>query len=159
MRQLRSFAAVVFGICLAASFGAAADDTDGPTFDEIRKQQLELREEVAGREGIFQAMEDVDRTSIMVRQDELLTLIEGKEAVQDLDDESQVRAFNLLQEINAIVNNVEDDRVVCEYVRKTGSHRKSKQCYTVAERREQRAAAQRNMQETLERFCVGAACS
>lgn len=149
----KRFAAALCGLCMAASFGAAADNNDGPAFADIRAQQIELREEVSDGDGIFQAMSEQERESLTARQDELLALIEGKDVVKDLEDPDQVRAFNLLQEINAMVNNIEDDRVICEYRRKTGSHRKEKQCATVAERRIQRETAQHAMQNTLDRFC------
>lgn len=153
MRNYTRLLGAAFGLLMATSFGAAAEGTDGPTLSEIREQQLELRDEVADGEDIFQAMNDTERGSLMARQTELLAMIEGKQTVEELDDEDQVRAFNLLQEINAMVNSVEGDQMVCEYVRKTGSHRKTKHCATVAERREQREAAQQNLQETLNRFC------
>lgn len=162
MGTIRKFAAALCGLCLAVSFGATADNTDGPTFDEIREQQVELRGAVARGEGIYEGLSSSDRETLIARQDELLALIEGKDVVEDLADEEQVQAFNLLQEINATVNALvntvdDDDRVVCEYVASTGSHRKQKRCATVAERREQREHAQRAMQKTLDRFCSPAA--
>lgn len=160
MTTLHRIAAALCGLCLFASFGAAAEKTDGPAFSEIRAQQLELREEVSEGNGIFQAMNEQERGIVVQRQDELLALIEGKDVVEDLPDADKVRAFNLLQEINALVNNIDDDRVICEYVRKTGSHRKTKRCATVAERRIQRETAQHAMQNTLDRFCspMGGSC-
>ena len=104
-------------------------------------------------------IEAARREQLAAQQTQLLAMIEGKDLVQDLDGDTQVRAFNLLEQINATVNDREDQRMVCESVRKTGSHRKVRECRTVAERREEREAAQRNMQETLDRYCAGAACS
>lgn len=159
MRHLHKIATAVLGICLAVSFGASADNTDGPTLAEIRAQQLELRTDVQAGAGIFEDMERVEREQLAARQSRLLAMIEGKDLVQDLDDDTQVKAFNLLEEINATINDMEDQRMVCEHVRKTGSHRKVKECRTVAERRIEREAAQNNLRETLERFCVGSACT
>lgn len=159
MGKIRLFASTWCALLLAtASFGAIGDNTDGPTFDEIRKQQVELRHAVATGEGIYEGLSEVDREVLVARQDELLALIEGKEAVQDMADADQVRAFNLLQEINASVNALvnavdTDEQIICEYRRKTGSHRRQRECSTVAERRQQREAAQHAMQNTLDRFC------
>lgn len=158
MRHLHKIATAVLGLCLAVSFGASADDTDGPTLAEIRAQQLELRADVQAGEGIFEDMQRVKREELAARQTKLLAMIEGKDMVQDLDDDTQVEAFNLLEQINASINDMEDQRMVCERVQKTGSHRKVKECKTVAQRREEREAAQRNLQETLDRHCAGAAC-
>lgn len=153
----KKFAGMVALLCAvmlaAASSSAVADNTDGPSIDEIRKQQVELRGEVAKGAGIFESMSDGDRETLVARQDELLALIEGADEVEDLTDPDQVRAFNLLQQINTMVNDLGDQDVICEYRRKTGSHRKEKVCTTMAERREQRDAAQRAMQKTLDRFC------
>ena len=60
--------------------------------------------------------------------------LDNKDTVKDLDDDAQVEAFNLLEQINATINDVQGQRVVCERVLKTGSHRKVKVCMTVAER-------------------------
>lgn len=153
-----NIATVVLGLCMAVAFGASADETAGPTLDDIREQQIELRTDAQAGDGIFEGMERVKREQVAERQTRLLALIEGKARVQDLDDDTQVEAFNLLEQINATINDIEDQRMVCENVRKTGSHRKVKDCRTVAQRREEREAAQTNLRETLERFCAGTAC-
>lgn len=159
MRNSTRLTGPLLALLLATGFNASADNTKGPALSEIREQQQELREEVTKGKGIFQAMNNPERASLTSRQDELLAIIEGKDAVQDLDDASQVRAFNLLQEINGLINGIEDERIVCEYIRKTGSHRKVKHCATVAERRADREAAQLHLGEALKRFCGGTSCS
>ena len=135
MRFIRP-AAALLGLCLAtASFTALADNT-GPDLEAIRAQQIELRAEAMAAKGIFKTMEDRDRERLIARQNQLLALLDDKAALADFEDREQVLAFNLLEEINAIINHVEGEQVVCEYVRKTGSHRKSKQCTTVAQKRQ-----------------------
>lgn len=142
MRTTR-FAAAVLGLCMAASSAVAADSTEGADLDAIRAQQTELRAEAQSGAGVFEKMSQPERAGLVAKQDHLLAMIEGKQELAELDDASKVAAFNLLQDINAIVNKAEGSQVYCEYVKKTGSHRKVKQCMTFAERREMQAEAQR----------------
>lgn len=148
--QLHKIATVVLGFCLAVSFGASADGTDGPTLTEIRAQQIELRADVQAGDGIFKEMDRVKREQLATRQTQLLAMIEGKDLVQDLDDDVKVEAFNLLEQINATINDTEGQRMVCERVRKVGSHRTVKQCMTVAERRQLRQDTQNTLLRELQ---------
>lgn len=136
MHHKNRFTAAALGLFLTlASFGAAADDAAGTDLAAIRAQQIELRAEAMAAKGIFKDMDSTKRSRLISRQDQLLALIEGKASVAEFDDRGQVRAFNLLEEINALINDAEGNQVVCENVRKTGSHRKTKVCTTLAERR------------------------
>ena len=134
MRNVRGIAGVVFGLCLAASFGASADDAAGRDLADIREQQIGLRAEVQAGKGIFEEMSNTERQELAARQSKLLAMIEGKDNVRDLDDAGQVEAFNLLEQINATINDVKGQQMVCEMTRKTGSNRKVKVCMTVAQR-------------------------
>lgn len=158
MRHIRNIATAAFCICLAVSFGASADDTNGPTLTEIRAQQLEFRKDLQAGGGIFKDMSRAERNELASQQAKLLAMIEGKELVGDLDDASQVEAFNLLESINASINQVGDQQMVCEHIRKTGSHRKIKECKTVAQRRQEREAAMRELSDALKRPCNGEYC-
>ena len=119
---------------------------------EIRAQQLELREDVEAGRGMFEGMTAIDRRELVERQTRLLTMIEGKETVQDLDDNAQVEAFNLLQEISTAITQAEGEQVVCQSVQRTGSHRREKRCTTVAERRQEREEAQRALDKAMTGF-------
>ncbi len=134
MRHHHRLAAALLGACLIASFNASADDAAGRNLADIRAQQTELLADVRAGEGDFEEMAGPEREELAARQVRLLAMIEGKDTVADLDDDAQVEAFNLLEQINATINDVQGQRVVCERVLKTGSHRKVKVCMTVAER-------------------------
>lgn len=150
---------LLLGLCLAAtSFGAAADDTDGPSLSEIREQQLQLREEVEAAEGIFEDLSGPERAELAGQQTRLLAMIEGKDHLSELDDQRQVDAFNLLQEINATINDVRGEQVKCEYVRRVGSHRKTKVCKTMAQRERERMEAERDLQRARNGFCGSQRC-
>lgn len=129
-------AGAALGLCLAAaSSGATAGNSAGPDLGAIRAQQTELRAEAQAGKGTFKSMDSNTRSKLIDRQTQLLALIDGKETLSDINDPMQVRAFNLLEEIDSIINDFEGQKVVCEYVKKTGSHRKTKQCTTLAEKR------------------------
>lgn len=134
MRNLNRVAGAVFGLCLLASFGASADDAAGRDLTDIRDQQTELLAAVQAGDGMFDDMSQVEREQLASRQVRFLALIEGKDDVNQLDDPGQVEAFNLLEQINATINDVQGQQMVCEMTRKTGSHRKEKVCMTVAQR-------------------------
>ena len=152
MRQTSCFATAVLGLCLAvASPATFADDGAPPDLRAIRAQQLELRSDVNAGSGVFKDMDSAERRQLAERQTRLLALLEGKESIDELDERARLDAFNLLQEINAAVTGVEGDQLVCEYVRKTGSHRKTKQCMTVAERRQARQQTEDYLRKEYQR--------
>lgn len=152
MRQTSCFATAVFGLCLAiASPAAFADDGAPPDLGAIRAQQLELRSDIQAGSGPFKDMNSAERRRLAERQARLLALLEGKDSIDELDETARLDAFNLLQEINAAVTGVEGDQLVCEYVRKTGSHRKTKQCMTMAERRRAQEETEEYLRKEFQR--------
>lgn len=120
---------------LACSFGVAADNSDGPDLEAIRAQQVQLREQALTGDDLFAHMSDVERSELVARQDELLRLLAGKQSINELDHEEKVAAFNTLEWISATLSDSEADRLICENATATGSHRRIRQCQTVAERR------------------------
>ena len=134
MRTATPPAALALVLGLATSFCASADDAPGRDLTDIRQQQLELRAQAQAGEDVFEGMSGPEREELVARQSRLLALIEGKDNVNQLDDPGQVEAFNLLEQINATINDIQGNRMVCEMERKTGSHRKIKICMTVAQR-------------------------
>lgn len=158
MRISNRIASAACGLLLSATFAASADNAMGASLDDIREQQLELRADAQAGDGVFEDMSGPERQELVERQTRLLAMIEGKSDVAELGNQDQVAAFNLLQEINATINKAEDSQVVCEYIRKVGSHRKTKECKTVAERRRERMEAERDLQRAQNGFCGTERC-
>ena len=160
MQNLGRLRGTVFGLCLAASFGVSADDVAGRDLTDIREQQIELRAQAQAGKGIFEEMSNPERRELVARQSKLLAMIEGKDNVKDLDDAGQVEVFNLLEQINATINDVEGQQMVCEMTRKTGSHRKTKVCMTVAQRDQLREDSKLVMEKAYNGLCFkdGAPC-
>lgn len=143
-------------LALATAFPAWAESAS-PSLDEIRAQQIELREAARAGSGAFKDFPRRERDQLVDKQGALLDLIEGKQDVAQLDEPVRLDVFNRLEEIRAIVDRAEDSRVVCEYEKRIGSNMKKRVCRTVAEQREQL----RQAQELLGRGgnCSGALCS
>ena len=160
MQSSKFLAMAASVVLLATSFVAQADNNPGgPSFEEIRKQQLELREEVQAGKGVFKDMNSPERAELAGQQSRLLAMIEGKSDVSELPDAEQVVVFNLLQEINATINDAEGDRMVCEYTRKVGSHRKTKVCMTVSQREEMRDDSRRMLERANRGYCPSGNCT
>ena len=137
MRKSFILAAV---LALAVAMPASAQGPS-PSLEEIRKQQTDLREAARAGSGVFEELPGADRTRLVEHQDAVLTMIEGKQDVEDLDEPVRMDVFNRLEEIRALVEKAEDSRVVCEYKKKVGTHMKARVCQTVAERRREREQA------------------
>lgn len=148
---------VVAAVLALAAVLPASAESNSASLDDIRKQQIELREAARAGSGAFKDFPRRERDQLVDKQSALLDLIEGKQDVTQLDEPVRLDVFNRLEEIRAIVDRGEDSRVVCEYEKRTGSNMKKRVCRTVAEQREQ----MRQAQELLGRGgnCSGALCS
>lgn len=124
----------------------------------IVAQQQEIREDALAGKGVYGDLSERDRRRLMAEQDKVLALLEGKERSTELSQIDQTILFNSLESISAIVNRAEDERMVCERVRATGSNRAERVCMTVAQRREAAQRSQRSMEavQTRNSRCVTA---
>ncbi len=125
----------------------------------IVAQQQEIREDAVAGKGVYGDLSERDRRRLMAEQDKVLALLEGKERSTELSQIDQTALFNSLESISAIVNQAEDERMVCERVRPTGSNRAERVCMTVAQRREAARRSQQSMDavQTRNSRC-GTAC-
>jgi hypothetical protein len=127
-----------------ALFAAAALAEVHPTLDAqaIVAQQKALRGELDPRKGRYKDLSADSRAKLIGHQREVLQRLEGKTATTELREHDQVAVFDALEAIEAIISKAEDDRMVCEQTRSTGSKRVQSVCMTVAERRARRTGAQ-----------------
>ena len=128
----------------AALEGTDAFPTTARSADEFRIQADALRAELqpGGRYGNLSVE---DRGAVAK---DLATLQEmyEKHAHGVRVDKSlpmKISAINAYSRINARLGGDEDNRIICEQVRKVGSNRYAKYCATVRERRDNRLAAQK----------------
>lgn len=123
--------------------GQAASASDHPNLDAraIIAQQDSIRAEVRAGAGRYKGLEADKRDGLFARQDRVMRLLEGKTNTTELSEADQIAVFNDLEGISAIINNAEDDRMICERSKPVGSNRPKTVCLTVQQRREAREAA------------------
>ena len=143
MRAIRLISAVVLGLALAGS-ALASVDSRVLQLDDIRSQQREIREGVEQRTGPYKDLSSSQRSELLSKQAQMLRTIEGKQSTAELNDTQKTEVFNTLEWIEAMVNNDDDERMVCERRPILGSTRKERVCKTQSQWREEREAA-RNM--------------
>jgi hypothetical protein len=147
----------------SASFSAMAGPAgDTPVLvdtraDLIREQQATIRQDLTAKRGRYKDMEPATAQRLISEQDKALRLLEGKTSSKELSRQDQVALFNALEAVSAIVNRAEEERMVCERVRRTGSNVSETICKTVAQRRAERelAGSSLNRRNSL---CVTADC-
>jgi hypothetical protein len=141
-------------LALAFSGGVAANNTSDPDLAGIRAQQTELRAQAMAGTGPFEGLSQVRRNEMVARQDRLLRLLDGKDELGDLTDAQKLEAFNALEWINAAINDTEQDRMVCEMVKKTGSNRRERVCKSVAQRNQERSESEEYLRREFQRGFV-----
>ena len=125
--------------------------------DLIREQQAAIRADAIAKKGRYADMDQATRDQLLQTQDKVLALLDGKSSSKELSAPDQLLLFNSLEEISAIVNKAEDGRMVCERVRRVGSHRTENICKTVAQRRAERQQS-RDSIERRDSRCLTAGC-
>ena len=152
---MRLNATLVLFAALLALPVARANDTAPADLPAIRAQQVEFRQEALAKQGRFKDVDEKQRQELVAKQTRFIDLTEGKQAFADLSPADQVETVNTLEWIKAAITRAEDERLVCERTKVVGSNRSTRVCRTVAERRAERAEAEKAMEE---RKMCGAAC-
>jgi hypothetical protein len=140
---------------LGASAAASATGNTTSDLSEIRQEQISYRQQAMDKAGPFKDISETDRQALIQKQNQLITLIEGKDTLGDLARDDQTTAINTLEWIKAAITRAEDERLVCERVKLVGSNRPTRICKTVAERRKEREEAEKTMEQKV--MC-GAGC-
>lgn len=132
------------GVTVAAEGEQVVVNTDARA---IVAQQHEIREKALAGVGRYGDLDERDRRRLLSEQDKVLRMLEGKERSTELSEIDQMNLFNALESIWAIVNQAEDERIVCERVRRTGTNRAQRVCMTVAQRRENAERSRRSFDD------------
>ena len=140
---------------LGASAVASANGNTTSDLGEIRKEQMSYRQQAMDKTGPFKDLSEPERQALIQKQNQLITLIDGKSTLGDLARDDQTTAINTLEWIKSAITRAEDERLVCERVKLVGSNRPTRICKTVAERRKEREEAEKSLEE---RKMCGAAC-
>ena len=130
---------------LAMPVLATSNDGDTGTVASLLSQQHEIRKQLLEQTGRYEEMPAIKRDAILAEQNKLFRLLEGKTTTSELDPAQQTEVFNALEAISSAINNTEDERIVCERVKKTGSHQVTRVCKSVAQIRADRERAKSEM--------------
>ena len=161
MFPLSSFRAIVLAVAGLLVFmceaGAQNLDTVSLTSTaassaEFRVQADRLRASM-DKGGSNADIEGARRDRVLSLLDSIQALFDGHVPPATLDDGDRLQVVNAQMEINAILARREDQRVVCEFVMQTGSHRRTKRCLMQKQRAEIRAESQEALR-TNERSAI-----
>lgn len=127
-----------------AATGAVYADRAPSVSDVPVAQFLAFHDEVGARatKGDFRDLARSDRDALAAAQARIRALVAGKQRMTELDERERLEVFNEHQRVVALVDRAEESRVICEQVKRIGSHRHSVECRSVAERRRDREATQ-----------------
>jgi hypothetical protein len=116
-----------------------------PTVSNVAvAEYLEFHDEVARRAagGEFRELSATDRGALAEAQARIRAAVAGKANMGELSEAERLQVFNDHQRVVALVDRAEESRVVCEQVKRVGSHRHAVECRSVAEVRRARERAQ-----------------
>ncbi len=149
----------VFAVALGAH-AALALEMDAtktlPAPADVLASQQQLRVALDARQGAFKELDDDERAAIIQKQVAIFRLLEGKDAIEALNEPQRVELFNHLEWIKAAVTRAEDNRKICEKVKAVGSNRMQLVCTTAGQQRQDRERA-RDMLERPQ-TCNSAGC-
>lgn len=97
--------------------------------------------------------EDYERVSAAL--DRMGTLLEGVVSIDDMPYDKRVELFNEQETINTVLTNAnENNQLVCERQKRTGSHMTRTQCISVRDRELARERGQEVLRDALRRPIV-----
>ena len=145
MQRVALLAALLFAIAAPAAASEVVYADRPPTVADIPVTQfLAFYDEVGERaaKGDFKDLSRADREELEQAQARIRATVAGKQRMPELDEAQRLAVFNDHQRVVALLDKADESRVICEQVKRVGSHRHSVECRSVAERRRDREAAQ-----------------
>lgn len=147
------------GLLLVATLGHAqvGDQEVRPSLAEILVQQREIHAAVQAGSPKYRYLDPNRRRQVLATQKKVFGLLEGRQALRELDADAQLALFNALELIEShLVKRDEDDRMVCERAALAGTRRYTMVCMTEAERRRKADQAKKVLFERA--ACTTSAC-
>ncbi|NLG58655.1 MAG: hypothetical protein GX538_00630 [Gammaproteobacteria bacterium] len=128
--------ALAFMMAAAGAIAHASDAGDG---NAVTQMATQLRADLAAGEK-YPDLAESDRRRVLELLARMETRMGAADSIDELTSRNQVRMYNDQNEINAILTgSANDDRLVCQRMRISGSHRKQNICITAAEWEERTA--------------------
>lgn len=151
--RLKCVTFILVGAITASVWANPPEQVDG--LRAIAEEQRELQQELDSMEGLTPRQRNVIRKN----QQQIFTLAEGKQSLDDLTIEQKLKLDNALERINAELVNTTASRKgrdQCWRERKTGSKLQVTRCGTQGERDEAREGARAWMEKP--KVCVPPGC-
>lgn len=145
---MKVLCSIALASLLVIAPAAAQIGTPGFTVKSILENQREIRTETERRSGAYTRFGESALSQMHSAQDRIFHLLEGVQAIEQLNDEQQVQLVNAIEEVKAVIANNEDSRLECWREPKTGTTMREKRCATVAERARIRMESQDWKNET-----------
>lgn len=142
---------LVFSFVLWMLMGAApVDAADAAPADvsQIVSQQQQIRSEVRAGSGRYRDMPAAKRSELLARQESLLTMLEGKQTLDELEEGDRIAALDALKWIDSMGVADDGDRTVCERRQILGSNRKERVCMSAAALKARRERDQERLQNS-----------
>lgn len=130
---------VLLSLCLSvfmAHTALASDDRVqlAQELPEIRAAQDALKAALEKKDGPYARYSESQRKALREQQASIYGLIEGKQSVDDLGEDSRLRLANLLMAQKSQLEQAPEDRTICQRVKVLGSNRPKMQCMSESQR-------------------------
>ncbi len=146
LRAVLMAALLVAGHAQAQELDRIDFEATATTADDFRAQAGRVRASLG--DGARHASATADERA---RIEALLARIEQRFVARgssaSFSEGDRLDVFNAQEEVNAILARNDGNRLVCEFITRTGSHRRSKECLSVREREARRAAQHEALRE------------
>jgi hypothetical protein len=121
-------------LALCASSTAVASFGSPPGVQEIVAEQHQISRQVEAENGKYSRFTPEALARIAKAQATIRRLLEGAATVEDLNGNQKTELFNAIEQVRSVLAANDQDRLVCERERKTGSTMRVIRCETVAQR-------------------------
>jgi len=115
---------------------AAANFGTPPNAGEIMREQRAIREQTENSTGRYSRFKPEAVAQLTRAQEKIFRLLDGKQTVEHLNMHQKVELFNALEEVKAVLNDNEQDRLICRREHKVGTTIRETRCATVAQRKD-----------------------
>lgn len=135
-------------IALAATTSAHANPGESTSAAVILKQQAEIRAGAMARSGRFKGMSDARRDTLFEHQRRVTSRLEGVENTLELNENDRIAVFNALEAIEALINDTDGERMICQRHKPAGSNLPTTVCRSAAQRKADNEDAEVMFQKT-----------
>ncbi|MEO8669979.1 MAG: hypothetical protein ABI411_01615 [Tahibacter sp.] len=149
---MKKFVEIAFvALVLCMSTAVVASQKLDPALQAVTKEKFDdqaaaIRQQMKAG-GHWEFVDNLERTSIERRLDEISTLLGDVESIDGLPADKKARLIAAQEEVNAILTKKDGRRLVCENSAPTGSHRLQQQCQTFAQRERDRKESQKYLRD------------